>query len=36
MAKHFAAKRWQDQVILVLGIWLFISPWALGYASDSP
>ncbi len=36
MAKHFAAKRWQDLVILLLGIWLIVSPWVLGYASDSP
>jgi hypothetical protein len=36
MATHFAARRWQDQVILLLGIWLFVSPWVLGYASDSP
>lgn len=36
MANQFPAKRWQDQVILLLGIWLFVSPWALGYASDSP
>lgn len=36
MAMHLSAKRWQDQVILLLGAWLFISPWALGYASGSP
>jgi hypothetical protein len=36
MALHLSTKRWQDQVILLLGIWLFISPWALGYASSSP
>jgi predicted MFS family arabinose efflux permease len=35
MAIHFS-KRWQDQVILLLGVWLFISPWVLGYPSDSP
>ncbi|MDA8230631.1 MAG: SPW repeat protein [Magnetospirillum sp.] len=26
---------WQDWVNLVLGVWLFIAPWALGY-SGSP
>ena len=28
--------RWQDQTILLLGIWFFVSPWVLGYAGDSP
>lgn len=27
-------KRWQDAGNLLLGLWLFISPWALGYATD--
>ncbi len=36
MAMKLSASRWQDQVILLLGIWLFVSPWVLGYASDSP
>lgn len=36
MALHLSTKRWQDQVILLLGLWLFISPWVLGYAADSP
>lgn len=26
-------QRWQDWVGLVLGIWLFLSPWLLGYAA---
>ena len=25
-------KRWQDHLSLVLGLWLILSPWALGYA----
>jgi hypothetical protein len=25
------AKRWQDWTNLVLGLWLFVSPWALGF-----
>ncbi|HXF65121.1 MAG TPA: SPW repeat protein [Burkholderiales bacterium] len=28
-----ATKRWQDWVNLVLGLWLFVSPWALDYAA---
>jgi succinate dehydrogenase/fumarate reductase cytochrome b subunit len=31
-----SAKRWQDRAILLLGIWLFISPFALGYPGGSP
>ncbi|NIR58495.1 MAG: SPW repeat protein [Gammaproteobacteria bacterium] len=26
------ATRWQDWVSLIFGIWLFFSPWILGYA----
>jgi hypothetical protein len=29
-----AAKRWQDGVNLILGLWLFVSPWILGYAAQ--
>jgi hypothetical protein len=29
-------KRWQDWVSLVLGIWLFLSPWLLGFYSSLP
>ena len=36
MAVHLSTKRWQDQVILLLGIWLFISPFVLGYPTSSP
>lgn len=36
MALHFSTKRWQDQVILLLGLWLFISPWVLDYQAESP
>ncbi|MFC5458645.1 SPW repeat protein [Massilia niabensis] len=36
MATHLSAKRWQDGVILLLGVWLFVSPWVFGYPSDSP
>jgi hypothetical protein len=36
MAIKLPTKRWQDLAILLLGVWLFISPWVLGYPSDSP
>jgi hypothetical protein len=26
-------KRWQDWLNLFLGIWLFVSPWLLGYSN---
>jgi len=28
-----SANRWQDWVNLLLGAWLFISPWALGFSN---
>lgn len=31
-----ASRRWQDWVTLVLGIWLFFSPWLLGFYSQMP
>jgi hypothetical protein len=27
-----ATKRWQDWANVLLGLWLFVSPWALDYA----
>ncbi|VXB52467.1 SPW repeat protein [Massilia sp. 9I] len=35
MAMHLASRRWQDQLMVVIGVWLFISPWVLGYPLDS-
>ncbi len=32
---HLSARRWQDQLIVLLGLWLFISPVALDYAPGS-
>jgi hypothetical protein len=29
------ATRWQDCSNLVLGLWLFVSPWVLGYAGGA-
>jgi hypothetical protein len=31
MAIATVNKRWQDWVNLILGIWLFLSPWILGF-----
>ncbi|MDD5249534.1 MAG: SPW repeat protein [Rhodocyclaceae bacterium] len=28
-------KHWQDPVNLVLGLWMLISPWVLGYQAES-
>ncbi|MFZ5558970.1 MAG: SPW repeat protein [Pseudomonadota bacterium] len=30
-----AEKRWQDWVNLILGVWLFVSPYVLGFASET-
>ena len=30
------AMKWQDWVTLVLGVWLFFSPWILGFYSSTP
>jgi len=32
---HYSAKRWQDQVILLIGIWLVASPWVFNYPASS-
>jgi SPW repeat len=29
------SKRWQDWLLLLGGIWLFVAPWALGTSSDT-
>ena len=36
MATTTPAKRWQDQLILLLGLWLFITPWVFSYSIPSP
>jgi ABC-type enterobactin transport system permease subunit len=36
LALHYSTRRWQDQVILLLGIWLFVSPFVFGYPIGSP
>lgn len=35
MALHISTKRWQDQLILLLGLWLIVSPFAIGYPGTS-
>ncbi len=36
MAANPRIVRWQDWVTLVLGVWLFFSPWILGFYSEMP
>ncbi len=36
MATHPSSRRWQDQLMVVIGVRLFMSPWALGYPGYSP
>lgn len=35
MAMQFSTRRWQDQLMLLIGLWLIISPMVFGYPSDS-
>ncbi|HEV7815018.1 MAG TPA: SPW repeat protein [Janthinobacterium sp.] len=36
MAAIQSTRRWQDQLILVLGLWLIVSPWVFAYPGGSP
>lgn len=36
MALHYSTKRWQDQLILLPGLWLIASPRVLAYPNNSP
>jgi succinate dehydrogenase/fumarate reductase cytochrome b subunit len=36
MANNLSVKRWQDQLILLLGLWLFLTPWIFTYPIPSP
>lgn len=36
MANNPSVKRWQDQLILLLGLWLFLTPWIFTYPIPSP
>ncbi len=35
-ANDVTTRRWQDQLILLLGLWLLVSPWAFVYPTGSP
>jgi 4-amino-4-deoxy-L-arabinose transferase-like glycosyltransferase len=32
---HLSTKRWQDQLMVLIGVWLLISPWVFGYPGDT-
>lgn len=34
MEMELKDKRWQDWLNLIIGIWLFISPWVVGFAGS--
>jgi uncharacterized membrane protein YoaK (UPF0700 family) len=36
METKLSTNRWQDWCNLVLGAWLFISPWVMQYPADKP
>ena len=36
MENSVAMKRWQDQLILLLGLWQFVTPWVFAYDLSSP
>jgi hypothetical protein len=36
MASKVQADRWRDWVMLVLAVWLFVSPWVLRFAFGMP
>ena len=36
MAMHLSTRRWQDQLMVVIGVWLFVLPWILAYPPGTP
>ena len=36
MAMHLSTRRWQDQFMVVAGVWLFVSPWVFAYPPGTP
>ena len=36
MATYARSDRWRDWAMLVLAVWLFLSPWILGFAAATP
>lgn len=35
MAMQVSTRRWQDRLIFLIGLWLFVSPMVFGYPSES-
>ena len=35
MAMHLSSRRWQDQLMVLIGVWLIVSPMAFAYPADS-
>ena len=35
MAMHLSTRRWQDQLMVLIGVWLLVSPWVFDYSVDS-
>jgi hypothetical protein len=33
---NMSIKHWQDPLNVILGIWMMVSPWALGYQAEMP
>ena len=36
MTSKVRSDRWRGWVVLALGVWLFLSPWILGFAAAAP
>jgi hypothetical protein len=36
MTSEVRSDRWRSWVVLALGVWLFLSPWILGFAAAAP
>ncbi|NNG24644.1 SPW repeat protein [Telluria aromaticivorans] len=36
MAMHLSTRRWQDQLMVVIGVCLFVTPWVFTYPPGSP
>jgi hypothetical protein len=36
MVMHLSSRRWQDQLMVLIGVWLFVLPWVYDYPGTSP
>lgn len=36
MAMHLSTRRWQDQLTVLLGLWLIVSPVVFGFPAEAP